>query len=298
MEFHQLRYFVAAAEELSVSRAAERVHVSQPALSRQIRSLEEELGLQLFHRIKQRIHLTEAGAFFLRKARQILCDAEMSIQQTQEQFGNVSRTLRLGFLSPFLDDLVAPVVREFQQRHSNAKVSLFDLAPRAQLDRLQMRELDLGILSNLEDEERKMFEVRKLAKNRYLAVLPEPHRLAGRKFLKLDELQDDDWISLSNAFFPKRREFLMKVCARVGFAPRITAEMNSLPMMLAEIGTGGGVGIMPAHAAKLPHAGCALVAIKSPAVDTELLMILPKQTARNAEMETLIALIKERAAKL
>ncbi len=279
-----------------MSRAAERVHVSQPALSRQIRALEDELGLQLFHRIKQRIHLTEAGAFFLRKARQVLCDAEMSIQQTQEQFGNVRRTLRLGFLSPFLDDLVAPVVREFQQRHPSSKVSLFDLAPRAQLDRLRMRELDLGILSNLEDDERRLFDVQKLTNNRYLAVLPESHRLADRKSLQLTELQKDDWISLSNAFFPRRREFLMKACGKVGFAPRITAEMDSLPMMLAEIGTGGGVGIMPAHAAKLPHAGCALVPIKSPAVASELLLILPKQTARSAEMETLIALIKERAA--
>jgi len=138
MEFHQLRYFVAAAEELSVSRAAIRIHVSQPALSRQIRLLEEELELKLFDRIKQRIHLTEAGKFFLVKARQILCDSESAVQQAQEKFGGVRRTLRLGFLSPFLDDLVAPVVREFQQRHPRSKVSLFDLPPRAQLDRLRL----------------------------------------------------------------------------------------------------------------------------------------------------------------
>ena len=125
MEFHQLRYFVAAAQELSISKAAERVHVSQPALSRQIRVLEDELGVQLFDRIKQRIHLTEAGKFFLVKARQLLCDSESAVQQTQEQFGGVRRTLRLGFLSPFLDDLVAP------QPQGKGRAKAEDRAPAA-----------------------------------------------------------------------------------------------------------------------------------------------------------------------
>lgn len=297
MEFHQLRYFVAAAEELSMSKAAERVHVSQPALSRQIRLLEEEIGLQLFDRIKQRIHLTEAGKFFLVKARQLLCDTESAVQQVQEQFGNARRTLRLGFLSPFLDDLVAPVAREFQQRHPKSKVSLFDLPPRAQLDRLRLHELDAAILANLDDAERKLFDVLRLSKHRFVVVLPETHHLAGRKSVKLAELRDEDWVSLSNAFFPKRREFLIETCGSAGFIPRIVSEMDSLPMMLAEIGTGGGVGLMPGHAAKLPHAGCAILKLTAPVIESELLLVLPKAPL-GKEMESLIALVKERAAKI
>ncbi|MDP4626214.1 MAG: LysR substrate-binding domain-containing protein [Akkermansiaceae bacterium] len=295
MEFHQLRYFVAAAEELSISKAAERVHVSQPAMSRQIRLLEEEMELQLFDRIKQRIHLTEAGKFFLIKARQLLCDSELAVQQAQEKFGGVRRTLRLGFLSPFLDDLIAPVVREFQQRHQGSKVSLFDLPPRAQLDRLGAHELDACILANLEDADMKRFSVKRLSRNRFIAVLPDKHRLAGRKSVKLAELAVDDWVSLSNTFFPKRREFLTETCETADFSPRIVAEMDSLPMMLAEIGTGGGVGVMPGHAAKLPHAGCILVKLSSPAIHSDLLLVREKSTP-TPEMETLIALISERAA--
>lgn len=297
MEFHQLRYFVAAAEELSVSKAAKRAHVSQPALSRQIRLLEEEIGLRLFDRIKQRIHLTEAGEFFLGKARQILCDSELAVMRVREEFGGVRKTLRLGFLSPFLDDLVAPVVREFQQRHPNSKVSLFDLPPRAQLDRLRQRELDIGILANLDDGERTSLDVRSLSKHRFLAVLPESHRLARRKSVKLAELAGDDWVSLSNAFFPQRREFLLATCGAAGFVPRIVAETDSLPMMLAEVGTGGGVGLMPAHAAKLPHAGCALVRLAAPAIESELFLVTPKVPG-DKELATLIALLRERAASL
>ena len=79
MEFHQLRYFTAAAEDMSISRAAEKLHVTQPALSRQIAALEAELGIPLFDRVKKRIVLTDAGRFFLPKARQIICDAETSM---------------------------------------------------------------------------------------------------------------------------------------------------------------------------------------------------------------------------
>ena len=125
MEFHQLRYFVAAAETGSVTAAAARAHVTQPALSRQIAKLETRLGVDLFERRKQRIHLTEAGRWFLPRARQLLCDAETCEQQLRESFGNAKRTLRLGVLASFLDDLVAPVVRELKKKHRGIPVSLF-----------------------------------------------------------------------------------------------------------------------------------------------------------------------------
>ena len=297
MEFHQLRYFVAAAEEMSISRAAERVHVSQPALSRQIALLEEELGVLLFDRIRKRIHLTDAGGFFLMKARQLLCDAESGLQQVREQFGGVRRTLRLGFISPFLDDLVAPAVREFQQRHLNSKVSLFDLAPRAQLDRLRQHELDAAILGNIEDHERDQFVVKRLSRHRMAVVVPEGHALAAKKSIKLATLKNDEWISLSNAFFPGRREFLIETCEQAGFIPRITSELDSLPMMLATIATSGGVGLIPGHAKKLPHGGCVILPLAAPAITTHLLLVLPKSSP-TLEMAGLIALISERAAEL
>lgn len=297
MEFHQLRYFVAAAEEMGMSRAAERVHVSQPALSRQIALLEEEIGVRLFDRIRKRIHLTEAGRFFLARAKQLLCDAESGVQQVREQFGGVRRTLRLGFIAPFLDDLVAPAVREFQQRHPNSRVSLFDLSPRAQLDRLRHHELDAAILGNIDDHERDAFTVKRISRHRMAVVLPDDHPLAGRKSVKLAALGNDDWVSLSNAFFPGRREFLTECCGQAGFTPRIVAELDSLPMMLGTIATSGGVALIPGHARKLPHAGCVILPLAAPLITTQLLLVLPKQTPA-PELAGLISLISERAAEL
>ncbi len=297
MEFHQLRYFIAAAEDLSVSRAAGRMHVSQPAMSRQISLLEGELGVALFDRIKKRIHLTDAGRFFLGKARQIVCDSETSMQQVREQFGSGRRTLRLGLLGAFLDDLVAPAVREFRQRHPRVQVGLFDLPPRAQLDRLRDHELDAAILGNIEDNERNQFTIRKLARSSFAAVLPETHPLAKQSAIKLSALANERWVSLSDAFFPGRREFLRNTCAAAGFEPEIVSEVNSLTLMLGSVSAGEGVALVPMHARKLPHAGCTFVKLRAPTPMVDLLLVLP-QRPLEVEMKTLIALITERAAAL
>jgi len=257
MEFHRLRYFVAAAETLSISRAAVREHVSQPAMSRQIALLEAELGVPLFARVKKRIHLTEGGRFFLPRARQILCDAETAVQQLRESHGKARRTLRLAFLGPFLDDLVAPSVRELKKRHPRLAVSLFDLPPRAQLDRLQSHELDAAILANLDEEHRRIFAVRPLSRHRMAVALPEGHALARERSVDLARLRGEDWVSLSDAFFPGRREFLRQVAAVAGFEPRIAAEVDSVALMLGAVAAGeeDGFGHGVVRAAEKPSLG-------------------------------------------
>ena len=297
MEFHQLRYFIAAAEDLSISAAAKRLHVTQPALSRQVAVLEAELGVPLFDRIRKRIHLTEAGRFFLPKARQIVCDAETGAQQLREQFGKARRTLRLGFLTPFLDDLVAPAVREFRQRHPKAQVSLFELPPRAQLDRLRNHELDAAILGNLDERDRVHFNIRRLSRHKMAAVLPVDHELVGKKSIKLAALKSERWVSLSDAFFPGRREFLRSICEGSGFEPNIATEVDSLSMMLGAVTAGEGVAVMPAHASKLPHSGCIFVPLSAPVPTSELLLVLPKQEP-SLERTTLTTLIAELAAQI
>ena len=296
MEFHQLRYFVAAAEELSISRAADRLHVSQPALSKQIAVLEDELGVTLFDRIRKRIHLTEAGRFFLPRARQIICDAETGAQQLREQFGNAPRTLRIGFLSVFLDDLVAPAVREFRQRHPKAQVSLFELSPHAQLERLRNHELDAAILGNIDSRDREHFKVRLLSRSRMAALLPQDHPLAKKKSIKLSMLKSERWISLSDTIYPGRREFLRNICLDAGFEPDIASEVDSLSLMIGTVSTGEGVALLPMHAQKLPHTGATFVSLAAPVPTAELLLVLPKESP-SRELETFTALIQEHAVK-
>jgi DNA-binding transcriptional LysR family regulator len=280
MEFHQLRYFIATAEELSITAAAKRLHLSQPALSRQILALEEELEVVLFQRIRKRIHLTEAGRFFLDRARQILCDTEMSVQQVRERFGVAKRTIRLGFLTIFLDDIVAPAVRALRKDSAMTGVALFELSPKAQLDRLRDGELDLALVGNIADEDRSRYTVRSLMRNPMAIVLPDDHGLAGRKQLALKELAGEPFVSLSDSIFPGRRQFLRRICQSQGFEPAIVEECDSLPLLLAAVSSGAGVALLPAHSGKLPHCGCVFVRMITPVVHAEVMAVYRKEAAQ------------------
>jgi len=297
MEFHQLRYFVAAAETGSMSRAAEREHVSQPALSRQVAQLEKRLGVQLFERVKQRIRLSEAGRYFLPRARQLLCDAATSEQQLRERFGGRKRTLRIGFVSPFLDDLVAPTVRELRREQRGLKVALFDLAPRALLERLAAHELDAAILGNLDPEHRQSFQVRALSRHRFALALPDSHALAGARSVDLAALRGEPFVSLDDAWFPGRRRFLLDVCERAGFEPEIAAELDSVTMMLGAVAAGDGVALVPRHSEKLPHDGCVFVRIKPPVPLIELVLVTRRREPSD-ELDALHASLRARAQQL
>lgn len=297
MEFHQLRYFVAAAELGSITAAAKREHVTQPALSRQVARLETWLGVPLFTREKQRIQLTEAGRFFLPRARQILCDAATTEQQLRESFGKAKRTLRLGFLAPFLDDLVTPVVRELKKKQRGLQVALFDLSPRAQLERLAAHELDAALVANLEPVHREQFALRPLSRHTLVAALPETHRLAKRPSLALGELRGCDFVSLSDVAFPGRREFLRTACAAAGFEPRIVHEVDSVALMLGAVAAGDGVAVVPRHSEKIPHAGCVLVTLQAPAPVVELLLVTARGV-RAPDLDALIAALAARARHL
>ena len=224
-------------------------------------------------------------------------DPQVVAQQLREQYGKARRTLRLGFLAPFLDDLVVPAVREFRQRHPKAQVSLFELPPRAQLDRLRNHELDAAILGNISESDRAFFNTRTLSRHKMAALVSEDHALAKKKSIKLAALKNERWVSLSDASFPGRREFLRAICQQAGFDPQIVSEVDSLSMMLGTVTTLGGVALIPEHASKMPHGGCVFIPLAAPVPTTELLLVLPKQEA-SRELNTLTSLIAELAAQI
>lgn len=270
MEIHQIRYFVAAADEGSVSRAAEKLYISQPALSRQIAALEGEIGIPLFDRIKKRIYLTDAGRFFLPRARQILCDLETNVQKLREIYGQSQQSLRIGFITPFLDDIISPSIKAIRKIHKDLEVALFELLPQAQLDRLREGNLDIAILGNLSEKDHSEFAVQKLAKAKMAVVFPGEHALSKRKQVNLSELQNENFVSLSNDLFPGRRSFLTRICRSKGFEPRITEECDSIGLLLSEVANDGGIALLPNHTSKLPHSGCVFVKLKNPVVYAEV----------------------------
>jgi DNA-binding transcriptional LysR family regulator len=147
------------------------------------------------------------------------------------------------------------------------------------------------------DDRPRPFHIRTLSRNKMAAVLPEDHALAKQKSIKLAALKDERWVSLSDAFFPGRREFCAASASSRALSRIIVSEVDSLSMMLGAVTAGEGVAVMPAHAGKLPHGGCVIIPLAAPVPTSELLLVLPKQEP-SRELNTLTTLIAELAAQL
>lgn len=166
-----------------------------------------------------------------------------------------------------------------------------------QLERLAAGELDAALVANLDPQHRQRFALRPLGKHRFVAALPESHRLAARTSLSLAELRTDDFVSLSDVAFPGRREFLRGACAAAGFEPRIVHEVDSVALMLGAVAAGDGVAVVPRHSAKIPHGGCVLVALQAPVPVVEL-MLATARGEPTAELSALAAALVARAKLL
>ena len=146
MELRHLRYFVAVAEELNFTRAAEKLHLAQPSLTRQIHKLEEELGVRLLDRTRNQVTLTEEGRRFLVDARQLVALSLESVKAMQRFSRDDSAQLNLGYLFKFNFDLLPATLSRLYQACPEIAVNLLDMAPAAQLRALEARKIDLGFV--------------------------------------------------------------------------------------------------------------------------------------------------------
>src|SRR5512141_52917 len=146
MELRHLRYFVAVADELNFTRAAKKLHVAQPSLTRQIHNLEDELGVRLLDRTQSRVALTEEGRSFLLDARRLVALSLESVQAVQRFSRGESGQLNLGYLFKFNFDLLPATLTTFYQSCPEIAVNLFDMSPAEQLRALEARKIDLGFV--------------------------------------------------------------------------------------------------------------------------------------------------------
>ena len=179
MELRQLRYFVAVAEELHFGRAAYRLRIAQPALSRQIQALEKDLLVQLLFRNRRRVQVTPAGQVFLERARLILARADEAVLATQRAGGGVSGTLNLGFVGSATYDVLPSVLREFLQAAPHVDLTLSEMTVHAQIEALTEKRIDIGLLRLPAKTEGLVF--RRIAREPLYVALPGSHRLADSR---------------------------------------------------------------------------------------------------------------------
>ena len=190
MDLKRLKYFVVAAEEENFHRAAARLYLAQPALSRHIKELETELGLSLFDRSKKRVHLSAAGHFFLKQARKILADMEQAAHQTRLVSDGMVGTLRISFNPTCLGHRIVPdSFQNFRLAFSEVELKLHMMISRVQIEAVQSRTIDVGFIVRDTRTALKHIDSFEVATAYWVLAVPATHRLASREDLKLADFK-------------------------------------------------------------------------------------------------------------
>jgi DNA-binding transcriptional LysR family regulator len=243
--FRQLRYFLAVAEHLHFRRAAEYVHLTQPALTLQIRALEEELGVKLLERNQQGTGLTYAGATFRDGAQELLKRLDRATERTVRAAHGKIGLLRIGFISTAPAAQIVPaLVSCFHKTHPHVELTLQSLPTSEQLAMLQHDGLDIGFF-RLPVTENDEIQTIALFQEPLVVLLPAHHSLARKRNLKLQDLKPFGFIMYAREHAPGYHDSIMRMLNDIGFNPIVTQEAGEMYTLVSLVSAGLGISVAP-----------------------------------------------------
>jgi DNA-binding transcriptional LysR family regulator len=244
VELRHLRSFLAVAEELHFSRAAARLHISQPPLSKQIRRLEDQLGARLFRRTKRRVELTPAGQAFLTEARQTLAQAERAVRAAQRAERGELGQLVVGYLIAAAYGPLPDVIRMFRRRFPDVDLRLQNLRSVQQRHALLNRQIDVGFVRPQAADPRLVYEA--IWRDSVVVALPASHPLTRRTIVDVSQLETELFVLIApedaGAFYDQ----VLALCRSAGFTPRVAHRVPDLHAAIALVAAGLGIGPVPA----------------------------------------------------
>jgi LysR family transcriptional activator of glutamate synthase operon len=268
MELRQLRYLVALAEELNFTRAAEREHVAQPALSQQIRRLEDEVGLALVERTTRHVALTQAGEVLVVRARRVLAELSAAGTELQALRGMDTGHVTIGAMHTMGPiDLSLPLAL-FHDLHPGVGLTVREQSSEEMAEMLRIDELDLAFLSVTERVEAHGLGLHQLVSEELVVLLPPDHALSGRRDVRMAELADEQFISFRAG--ARLRELLFAAGREAGFEPRVTLESNESQRIRRLVARGLGVSILPRSDADRPGAEVAVARLVEPSLRRDI----------------------------
>jgi LysR family transcriptional regulator, transcription activator of glutamate synthase operon len=268
MELRQLRYLVALAEELNFTRAAAKEHVAQPALSQQVRRLEDELGLALVERTTRQVALTEAGELLVARARRVLAELEAAGTELQALRGMDTGHITIGAMHTMGPiDLSLPLAL-FHDRHPGVGLTVRENSSEEMAEMLRVDELDLAFLSVTERVEAHGLGLHQLVSEELVVLLPLDHPLSGRGQVKMAELAEEHFIAFRVG--ARLRELLFAAGRQAGFEPRVTLESNESQRIRRLVARGFGVAILPRSDAERPGADVAVARLVEPSLRRDI----------------------------
>ena len=264
MELRQLRYLVALAEERNFTRAAEREHIAQPALSQQVRRLEQETGLALVERTTRRVALTEAGELLLVRARRILAELDAAQADLQALSGVHTGHVLIGTIHTMGPIDLSLALGAFHQRHPGVELTVLEQSSEELAGLLRVDELDLAFLSVTERVESHGIGLHQLVSEELVAIVPRDHPLGARRRVRMAELADQRFITYREG--ARLRELLTSAGRAAGFEPQVALESNESQLIRRLVARGLGVAILPRSDATGPGAEVSVATLVEPAL--------------------------------
>ncbi|WP_250516538.1 LysR family transcriptional regulator [Caballeronia sp. INDeC2] len=243
MELRHLRYFVAVAEERNFTRAAQRLHIAQPPLSRQIQQLEETLGVQLFERNSRPLKLTETGKFFYSHAVQLLAQTA-ELESMTRRVGNIERSLSVGFVGSTLYGMLPKIIRRFRDENATVELSLHEMSTMDQIRALKDGRIDVGF-GRIRHEDANIRRVI-LREEQMIVALPVGHPLSlAKPVLSLRDLINETLIIFPKAPRPSYADQVLSAFQDRALAPRKIYEVRELQIALGLVAAGEGISVVP-----------------------------------------------------
>ena len=282
-----LRYFIAVAEERHFSRAAARLHISQPPLSYAIRQLEENVGARLLARTSRHVQLTDAGQVLYREALTLLRQAEEVRTLVQRVDAGLRGRLRIGFVGSMLYRGLPALLNAMRAELPDVEHVLTELNSHEQIEAVRRGEQDLGFIhaNPVPDE----VQARDLMAEPFVACLPQAHPLADRRTLRLAELAADDFVFFARAASPSYYETVLSMCVAAGFRPEVRHEVRHWLSVASLVSQGLGVSIVPACLSRSGLAGTRFIAFEHEA--RSISQAIWPSAARSPLQEKAVALV-------
>lgn len=286
MEIRHLLYFKAVAEELHFTSAAAKLFISQPPLSRQVKELEDELGVQLFTRNNKRVALTDAGKYFKGEVDAILARLEETKSIVKQIHSGESGEFKIGYISSVYQTHLAEVLKAMHQVFPYVKTSLYEVPTVIQVQDLEQGKLDAGILRAPVKSAK--LTVKSLFFDPFMVVVP----LKDEQFNTFPEmasfLKQSPFIFFNKTYAPYYNDKLLEICGRMGFTPAITHEVNNVHSILQLVEAGLGVSILPASLKQqYAYLQVSFIALENIPVNTEVVLAY-KPSNKSASLQWFI----------
>ena len=277
MELRHLKYFLAVAEELNFTKAAEKLFISQPPLSRQIIELEEEVQARLFNRNNKKVELTEAGKYFEKEVKELFQNLERITVKTKKIAENISGEFRIAYISSIYSSVISELIKHLKEQFPYVNFKLFEISTTKQIVALEQGKIDLGII-------RSPIKSPKIKAQLWFqdgfSVVYNKNVIQINSEKEIPNLKDETFVFFNKDYAPHYHEVLLELCAFYSFTPKVVHESNNINSIVQLVKNGLGISIVPSNIAQNnqdPEIG--FIELKKVNLHTDVSLITSKEDA-------------------